>query len=133
MRLRTARTVLAAVTAGLAAATCVTAAGTAAQAAPTAEAPGRVSHACSPLARIDGFSDALDKTAFGGAFVGNLSALAVGTDGRIAALSDRSALFTLDVRSLKAPKPESVVPLADEKGQALDSEGLVVDRDGTRL
>ncbi|GGW80630.1 hypothetical protein FHS32_000232 [Streptomyces albaduncus] len=51
-------------------------------------------------------------------------------DGSLAALSDRSALFRLDADSLE---PEAVVPLADEDGGALDSEGLVVDRDGTRL
>ena len=51
-------------------------------------------------------------------------------DGNLAALSDRSSLFTLDRRTLS---PTSVVPLADETGAALDSEGLVVDRDGTRL
>lgn len=63
-------------------------------------------------------------------FVGNLSALAVDRDGQLAALSDRSSLFTLDRTTLQ---PTSVVPLADENGAALDSEGLVVDRDGTRL
>jgi hypothetical protein len=54
----------------------------------------------------------------------------VDRDGRIAAVSDRSALFTLDRKTLR---PASVVPLADESGAALDSEGLAVDRDGTRL
>jgi hypothetical protein len=79
---------------------------------------------------IDGFSDALDKTVFDGTYVGNLSALAVDTDGRIAALSDRSSLFTLDAAT---KTPASVVQLADESGAALDSEALVIDRDGTRL
>ncbi len=51
-------------------------------------------------------------------------------DGSLAALSDRSALFDLDARTLA---PRSVVPLADERGTALDSEGLAIDRDGTRL
>ncbi|RPE43710.1 hypothetical protein EDD90_6923 [Streptomyces sp. Ag109_O5-1] len=121
------RTVLATVTAGLAAAaTCLSAAGAAdAVTANTADA-----HACSSSVSIDGFSDALDKTAFGGYFVGNLSALAVDKDGSIAALADRSYLFDLDAKTLA---PKSVVGLADEKGAALDSEGLVVDRDGTRL
>ncbi|MGW1002230.1 esterase-like activity of phytase family protein [Streptomyces sp. NPDC001118] len=85
--------------------------------------------ACSQHVSIRGYSDALDKTSFQGAFVGNLSALAVDGHGRISALSDRSLLFGLD-RSLT---PASVVSLADEAGQPLDSEGIVIDRDGTRL
>ncbi|MFF1323522.1 esterase-like activity of phytase family protein [Streptomyces chartreusis] len=131
------RTVLATATAGLAAATTLTAAGPA-----NARPDSSAGHACSPTVSIDRFSDALDKTTYEGTFVGNLSALAVdlphsrlrssgGTPiGSLAALSDRSALFGLDERTLA---PESVVPLADESGAALDSEGLVVDRDGTRL
>ncbi|MFF8934032.1 esterase-like activity of phytase family protein [Streptomyces paradoxus] len=114
------RTRLALLTAGLAAATCLTAAG-------PAQAK---SHACSPSVSIDRFSDALDKTTYDGAFVGNLSALAVDRDGSLAALSDRSSLFRLEARTLS---PRSVVPLADETGAALDSEGLVVDGDGTYL
>ncbi|MDH6551121.1 esterase-like activity of phytase family protein [Streptomyces sp. SAI-041] len=116
------RTVLATTTAALAAATCLTA-GPAVASAP-------VSHACSPSVSLDRFSDALDKTTYDGTFVGNLSALAVDRDGSLAALSDRSALFGLDARTLA---PRKVVPLADENGAALDSEGLVIDRDGTRL
>jgi hypothetical protein len=115
------RTVLASTTAALAAAACLTAAG-------PANAQG--SHACSPSVSLDRFSDALDKTTYDGTFVGNLSALAVDQDGSLAALSDRSALFGLNARTLA---PQSVVPLADENGTALDSEGLVIDRDGTRL
>ncbi|EDY54350.1 lipoprotein [Streptomyces sviceus ATCC 29083] len=95
-----------------------------------ASAPAPVNHACSPSVSLDRFSDVLDKTTYDGTFVGNLSALAVDRDGSLAALSDRSALFDLDERTLA---PESVVPLADEKGAALDSEGLVIDKDGTRL
>ncbi|MDH6570184.1 hypothetical protein M2160_005205 [Streptomyces sp. SAI-117] len=117
------RTVLATTTAALAAATCLTAAGPAVASAP-------VSHACSPSVSLDRFSDALDKTTYDGTFVGNLSALAVDRDGSLAALSDRSALFGLDARTLA---PRKAVPLADENGAALDSEGLVIDRDGTRL
>ncbi|MFF3962467.1 esterase-like activity of phytase family protein [Streptomyces griseorubiginosus] len=117
------RTVLATVTAALATAACLTAAGPA-----LASVPGR--HACSPSVSLDRFSDALDKTTFDGTFVGNLSALARDRDGSLAALSDRSALFDLDARTLA---PQKVVPLADENGAPLDSEGLVVDRDGTRL
>lgn len=120
------RTVLATVTAGLAAATCLSAAGPAA-AQPANALPG---NACSPSVSIDRFSDALDKTTYDGTFVGNFSALAVDRDGSLAALSDRSSLFSLDARTLA---PQSVVPLADENGAALDSEGLVIDGDGTRL
>ncbi|WUR82600.1 esterase-like activity of phytase family protein [Streptomyces phaeochromogenes] len=115
------RPLLATVTAALAAATCLTAA---------APANAQRGNACSPSVSIEGFSDALDKTTYEGTFVGNFSALAVDRDGRIAAVSDRSALFTLDRKTLR---PASVVPLADESGAALDSEGLAVDRDGTRL
>jgi len=117
------RTVLATVTAALAAATMPPAAGPAA-------ANTSTNHACSPSVSIDRFSDALDKTTYQGTFVGNFSALAVDRDGSLAALEDRSSLFSLDARTLR---PKGVVRLADEKGAALDSEGLVVDRDGTRL
>jgi hypothetical protein len=79
---------------------------------------------------IDSYSDVLDKTSFGGTFVGNLSSLDVDTDGSILALSDRSALFSLDPHTYR---PTGVVALADENGRPLDSEGLAVDRDGTRL
>lgn len=127
------RTLLATVTAMLAAATSLAAAGPAA-AGPAAAGPAAAdssgTHACSSAVSIGSFSDALDKTAYDNTFVGNFSALSVDRDGDIAALSDRSALFTLD-RTTLAPK--SVVALADEGGAALDSEGLVVDRDGTRL
>lgn len=116
------RTVLASLTAGLAAATCLSAAG------PAAANPG--DHTCSPFVSIDRFSDALDKTTYDGTFVGNLSALALDRNGSLAALSDRSALFDLDASTLA---PRSALPLADEHGTALDAEGLVVDRDGTRL
>ncbi|MFE7858253.1 esterase-like activity of phytase family protein [Streptomyces sp. NPDC057403] len=117
------RSVLATTTVALAAATCLTAAG-------PATATARPSHACSPAVSLDRFSDALDKTTYEGTFVGNFSALAVDTDGSIAALEDRSSLFDLDARTLA---PKRVVPLADESGAPLDSEGLVIDRDGTRL
>jgi hypothetical protein len=117
------RTVLAALTAGLAAATSVTAAG-------PASADTASDNACSPTVSIDRFSDALDKTTYDGTFVGNFSALAVDRDGSLAALEDRSSLFSLDPRTLQ---PRSAVHLADEKGADLDSEGLVIDRDGTRL
>ncbi|WP_416982850.1 esterase-like activity of phytase family protein [Streptomyces sp. T028] len=117
------RTVLATLTAGLAAAATLTAAG-------PAQADARVNNACSPTVSIDRFSDILDKTTYDGTFVGNFSALALDRDGSLAALSDRSALFGLDARTLA---PRKAVPLADENGAALDSEGLVIDQDGTRL
>ncbi|WP_405872534.1 esterase-like activity of phytase family protein [Streptomyces sp. NBC_00005] len=117
------RTIIATVTAALAAATTLTAAG-------PATAGPQSTHACSPSVSIDRFSDALDKTTYQGTFVGNFSALAVDRDGSLAALEDRSSLFSLDAKTLQ---PKGVVQLADEKGAALDSEGLVIDRDGTRL
>ncbi|MGW7527047.1 esterase-like activity of phytase family protein [Streptomyces sp. NPDC054783] len=118
------RTVLATLTAGLAAATALTAAG------PASATDSASGNACSPSVSIDRFSDALDKTTYDGTFVGNFSALAVDRDGSLAALEDRSSLFTLDPRTLQ---PRSAVHLADEKGADLDSEGLVIDGDGTRL
>ncbi|MGY1582923.1 esterase-like activity of phytase family protein [Streptomyces sp. MN13] len=115
------RAVLATACAALAAAAC-----------PTAASPAHAGarHACSPSVSVEGFSDALDKTTYDGTFVGNFSALATDRDGSLAALSDRSALFSLDRRTLQ---PRAVRPLADENGAALDSEGLVVDGDGTYL
>ncbi|MEU3728039.1 esterase-like activity of phytase family protein [Streptomyces sp. NPDC033538] len=124
MRPRTLRTALATLTAGLAAAGCLTAAGPAA----AQDRPPR--NDCSPSVSLTGFSDALDKTTHDGTYVGNLSALARDRRGAVAALSDRSALFRLDAHTLK---PRGVIPLADENGAPLDSEGLVVDRDGTYL
>ncbi|MFJ4788819.1 esterase-like activity of phytase family protein [Streptomyces sp. NPDC088794] len=123
------RTVLTTVTAALAAATCLTAAGPA-SAGSYGSANSSGSRACSPAVSLDRFSDALDKTTYQGTFVGNFSALAVDRDGSLAALSDRSSLFDLDAKTLA---PKKAVPLADENGAALDSEGLVIDRDGTRL
>ncbi|MGW3102376.1 esterase-like activity of phytase family protein [Streptomyces sp. NPDC001100] len=123
------RTVLATATAGLAAATCLTAAGPA-SASSSRTSNSLTTNACSPSVSIDRFSDALDKTTYDGTFVGNFSALAVDKDGSLAALEDRSSLFSLDAKTLR---PKAVVPLADENGAALDSEGLAIDRDGTRL
>ncbi|MPY52864.1 esterase-like activity of phytase family protein [Streptomyces acidicola] len=123
MRSRSLRTRLATVTATLAAATTLGAAG-------PVHANAPQSHACSPAVSIDSFSDALDKTTYEGTFVGNLSALAVNRDGSLAAVSDRSALFTLDPRTLR---PTGVAPLADDKGAELDSEGVVVDLPHSRL
>ncbi|AKJ13037.1 lipoprotein [Streptomyces incarnatus] len=118
------RTVLASLTAGLAAAASLTTAG------PATAANSASGHACSPSVSIDRFSDALDKTTYDGTFVGNFSALATDRDGSLAALEDRSSLFSLDPATLR---PRSAVHLADEQGADLDSEGLAVDGDGTRL
>ncbi|MEV0317712.1 esterase-like activity of phytase family protein [Streptomyces sp. NPDC050658] len=102
-------------------------------AAPAASVPaagGRA--ACSPRVSVSGYSDALDKTTVGGRLVGGLSALATERDGTVSAVSDRSALFRLDVRG-GTPRATDVVPLADAAGAVLDSEGLVTDRDGSHL
>ncbi|WP_018544993.1 esterase-like activity of phytase family protein [Streptomyces sp. LaPpAH-108] len=114
----------------LAAAFCLAAPGAAHADSPQERANSPQTHACSPAVTLDRFSDALDKTTYDGSYVGNLSALAVDRDGSLAALSDRSTLFRLDAHSLR---PTGAIGLADESGQELDSEGLVVDRDGTRL
>ncbi|WP_320779050.1 esterase-like activity of phytase family protein [Streptomyces sp. CRN 30] len=119
------RTLLVTLTAGLTAATTLTVAGPA-----HAGDPRAGNRSCSPAVSLDGFSDALDKTTYDGTYVGNFSALAVDRDGSLAAVSDRSALFRLDRGTLR---PTGVVQLADRDGAALDAEGLVVDRDGTRL
>ncbi|MBQ0886247.1 esterase-like activity of phytase family protein [Streptomyces sp. RM72] len=131
MRPRTLRTALAALTASLAAAGCLTAAAPAT----AQERPPR--NACSPAVSLTGFTDTLDKTTYDGTYVGNLSALASSARrgsladlSALSALSDRSELFRLDPRTLQ---PRGVVTLADENGAALDSEGLVADRDGTYL
>ncbi|WP_432533969.1 esterase-like activity of phytase family protein [Kineococcus arenarius] len=91
-----------------------------------ASAAGR----CSAAVSLTGFSDHLDETTFGGQPVAGLSALAPALDGSLLALSDRSELFTLDAATRT---PTAVVALRDEAGAELDSEGLVVDRDGTLL
>ncbi|MFF4183301.1 esterase-like activity of phytase family protein [Streptomyces sp. NPDC001691] len=126
MRLRTAVT---AATASLAVA--VSASVTDATAAE--RAPARAPHACSSSTALDGFWDGLDKTVYQGTVVGNLSGLAVDTDGTVAALSDRSRLFGLTVGRGPVAAPTRVVPLADERGAPLDSEAVVVERDGSRL
>ncbi len=101
---------------------------------PTA-ATAPVPQACSPSTAIAGWSDALEGQRFAGRtaapqVVGNLSALAALPDGQILALSDRSVLFTLDAA---ADRPVDAVTLADPAGKQLDSESLVVDRDGSLL
>ncbi|MFE0807604.1 esterase-like activity of phytase family protein [Streptomyces sp. NPDC058794] len=124
MRPRMLRTSLATLTAGLAVAGCLVTAG------PAVAQERPQGNACSPAVSLAGYSDALDKTTHDGTYVGNFSALAPDRRGTVAALSDRSALFRLDARSLQ---PRDVVPLTDENGAALDAEGLVTDRDGTYL
>ncbi|WP_328465772.1 esterase-like activity of phytase family protein [Streptomyces sp. NBC_00448] len=129
-----AKVLLAGPTVLLTAMACLAGGGTAQAHGGPADRPGRPAAGnCSADVRISGFSDALDKTTFDGTFVGNLSALAPDAHGTLDALSDRSSLFTLSGRTLGDLAPEKVVPLADEKGQPLDSEALAVDRDGTRL
>ncbi|MFG3245204.1 esterase-like activity of phytase family protein [Streptomyces sp. NPDC048187] len=125
MRPRTFRAVLVALTAGLAVAGCLTTA-----AGPVAAQGRPPANACSPAVSLTGFTDALDKTTHDGSYVGNLSALSPDRRGSLSALSDRSSLFRLDARTLQ---PRDVITLADEKGAALDSEGLVVDRDHSYL
>ncbi|WP_202234402.1 esterase-like activity of phytase family protein [Actinacidiphila reveromycinica] len=129
------KALLAAPTVLLTAVACLAGTGTAqAHGGGPAARPGRpAAGTCSADVTLDGFSDALDKTTFDGAYVGNLSALAPDAHGTLDALSDRSQLFTLGGRTLAGLTPEKVVPLADENGQPLDSEALAVDRDGTRL
>ncbi|MEB3963009.1 esterase-like activity of phytase family protein [Streptomyces kunmingensis] len=93
-------------------------------------------HRCSPSVDIRAFSDELDKTTFDDVYAGNLSALAVDRDGRIATLSDESYLFSLAVREgahTVGAKPIAVVPLRKQDGTAPDSEGLAVDKDGSYL
>ncbi|WP_348541669.1 esterase-like activity of phytase family protein [Streptomyces sp. MZ04] len=104
-------------------------------AAPAASAPTTASAdraACSPRVTVSGYSDALNKTTVDGRLVGGLSALSVERDGSVTAVSDRSALFRLDLRGGE-PRATGYVPLADETGAVLDSEGLVTDRDGSHL
>jgi hypothetical protein len=96
---------------------------------PRPSSPPGAEGSCSPGVTLDGFSDALDKTSFDGTYVGNLSAL-TGTGVHVLALSDRSALFTLDAATLR---PTAVVALRDEQGRPLDSEALTVEPDGTLL
>ena len=98
--------------------------------------PAGTGEPCSARARIAGYSDTLDKSDVDGVPVAGLSALAQDAHGRTLALSDRSVLFPLAVRQHDgAPDAHATgaVPLADGKGDVLDSEGLVVQRDGSRL
>ncbi|MFD9136944.1 esterase-like activity of phytase family protein [Streptomyces bottropensis] len=128
MRLRTSVTVAAAIS------VAVTMGAALAQA--DAPASSAASRDCSDLVRIRAFSDDLDKKTLDDVFVGNMSALAVDRGGRITAVSDESYLYSLKVRetgrSLRA-EAVAVAPLTGLNGAAPDSEGLAVDRDGSRL
>ncbi|MGA8116291.1 MAG: esterase-like activity of phytase family protein [Actinocatenispora sp.] len=104
-----------------------------ATAGPAGHHPGDLG-ACSPSVSLVAYDDELDGASFQGEDIGGLSAFA--HDGHhILALSDRSTLWTMSVRTgahLSA-KPLGFQPIKDEQGQPLDDEALVVDRDGTRL
>lgn len=90
---------------------------------------------CSPYLSVAGYSDSLDKAPIDGKPVGGLSGLAVDRDGTIAAISDKSALYKLNVGRGDTPTATAAarLPLTDGAGKALDSEGIAVDRDGTYL
>lgn len=125
---------LALVTAAAALAGCVTAQTAAAR--PTALPQTHQGHACSRSVALQGYSDSLDKTTFHDLPVAGISALAPDGRGRLVGLSDRSVLFTFDVAAHgPVPRARTVagVPVADGNGAPLDSEGLVVERDGSRL
>lgn len=91
--------------------------------------------ACSPHLSVRGFSDSLDKATLDGKLVGGISGLALDRDGTVAAVSDKSALYKLDVSRGATPAATATarLPLTDGAGKILDSEGVVVDRDGTYL
>ncbi|MFD9371134.1 esterase-like activity of phytase family protein [Streptomyces sp. NPDC060020] len=102
---------------------------------PPAVAAPKENRACSPYLSVAGYSDALDKTTLDGGLVGGLSGLAVDRDGTVAAVSDKSALYSLRVRRGDTPTAAATarLPLTDGAGKAVDSEGVVVDRDGSYL
>ncbi|MFD7093992.1 esterase-like activity of phytase family protein [Streptomyces xanthophaeus] len=102
---------------------------------PPAAAAPKEDRACSPHVSVAGYSDALDKTTVDGRLVGGISGLAVDRDGTVAGVSDRSVLFSLKVGRGDTPAARATaqLPLTDGAGKAVDSEGIVVDRDGTYL
>lgn len=112
-----------------------TAALTAALTPPAVAAPRDGDRACSPRMTVRGFSDSLDKTLLDGKLVGGISGLSLDRDGKVAAVSDRSALYTLDVARGDTPTARATrrLPLTDGAGAVIDSEGVVVDRDGSYL
>ncbi|MFH7595427.1 esterase-like activity of phytase family protein [Streptomyces racemochromogenes] len=91
--------------------------------------------ACSPYMSVAGFSDSLDKAQLDGKPVGGISGLALDRDGTVAAVSDESALYRLEVAGGDTPAATATarLPLTDGAGKVLDSEAVVVDRDGTYL
>ncbi|MFI1654900.1 esterase-like activity of phytase family protein [Streptomyces sp. NPDC020472] len=104
--------------------------------APTAgAAPAPGGRACSPYMSVAGYSDALDKAQLDGKLVGGISGLALDRDGTVAAVSDKSVLYRLEVAGEDTPAATATsrLPLSDGAGKVLDSEAVVVDRDGTYL
>ncbi|MFG2617885.1 esterase-like activity of phytase family protein [Streptomyces sp. NPDC048507] len=103
--------------------------------APDAAAPEGRARACSPYMSVAGYSDSLDKSLLDGKLVGGISGLALDRNGAVAAISDRSALYELKVARGNTPTATATsrLPLTDGAGTVLDSEGLVVDRDGSYL
>ncbi|MFJ9825236.1 esterase-like activity of phytase family protein [Streptomyces sp. NPDC101160] len=104
--------------------------------APTADAaPAPGDQACSPYMSVAGYSDALDKAQLDEKLVGGISGLALDRDGTVAAVSDKSALYRLKVADGDTPAATATarLPLTDGAGKVLDSEAVVVDRDGTYL
>ncbi|MFB6519901.1 esterase-like activity of phytase family protein [Streptomyces sp. NPDC056401] len=104
-------------------------------AAPTAPGAPKEDRSCSPYLSVAGYSDSLDKTLIDGKLVGGLSGLAVDRDGTVAAISDKSVLYKLNVGRGDTPTATAAarLPLTDGAGKVLDSEGIVADRDGTYL
>lgn len=115
--------------------TAVATAALAGLSAPPALAAPRPGRACSPYLSVAGYSDALDKTTVDGRLVGGISGLALDRDGTVAGVSDRSVLFTLKTGRGDTPTARATaqLPLTDGAGKPVDSEGIVVDRDGTYL
>ncbi|MFF2196723.1 esterase-like activity of phytase family protein [Streptomyces sp. NPDC058157] len=103
--------------------------------APTAGAAAAGDRACSPYMSVAGYSDSLDKAQLDGKLVGGISGLAADRDGTVLAVSDKSALYRLEVAAGDTPAATATarLPLTDGAGKVLDSEAVVVDRDGTYL
>lgn len=117
-------------------------------AAVVAAAPASASDAapCSPNASLLGFTDALDKTTFGGLTVGGLSALAPTGGSQALALTDNQGatparFFTLKLRTDRGRVSAETTRATTLRrpdgtaftGQNFDGEGLVVEPGGTLL